>query len=205
MAGYRLTSRRSAVDEFDFQANCMVLGAFAKDGGRCLGSIRLVLGDRGPNEVTDFVAFDPPWALLSKIEARRFVVPRTMYSMKVKVMLMKALYAVAETEGIGAIIATSAEGLASTYRMMHFQDLAPGGLSIRPPGARKPATVVAIEVARLRGLWRDDPDLTNFYRIWFEQYHADLQLFPVVVNPLRPLRDRFIDHEPTPAWFMPAG
>ncbi|MEZ5649079.1 MAG: hypothetical protein R3E87_00855 [Burkholderiaceae bacterium] len=205
IAGYRLGSRKSAIDAFDFADNCIVLGAFDKENGQCLGSIRLVLGDRGPNEITAFVAFDEPWRTLTKIEARRFVVPRTIYSMKVKVMLMKALYAVAESQRIGAIVATSAEGLASTYRMMHFQDLQPGGLTVRPPGARKPATVVAIEVGKLKGLWRDDRDLANFYRIWFEQQHPDLHLEPSARNPLAVLRDEFLREEPLPAPFVPAG
>lgn len=187
--GYRLPSAAYAVDAMDFENNGVLLAAFDKRDDRCLGSIRLVLGDRGPNEITEFVRFDQPWRSLSIIEARRFVVPRSAYSMKIKVMLMKALYSVAADERLGAIVATSAEGLASTYRMMHFQDLAPGGLTVMPPGSRKPVTVVAIEVARLKGLWAQDPELANFYRIWFEQVHPDLKTAPIAAsNPLRPLR-----------------
>lgn len=186
VSGYRLGDWRKAVDEADFADNGVVLAAFDKSGGACLGSIRLVLGDRGPNEITDFVRFEPPWRDMTKIEARRYVVPRSVHSMKVKVLLMKALYRVAEQEGIEAIVATSAEGLATTYRMMHFEDLAPGGLTVLPSGARKPVCVVAIEVARLRGLWRSDPALRNFYRVWFEQTHPDLDLSDLGgPNPLR--------------------
>ncbi|MEZ5740252.1 MAG: hypothetical protein R3E68_12880 [Burkholderiaceae bacterium] len=190
--GYRLDEVSEAVDEFDFRQNAQIYGAFDKSAGRLLGTIRLILGDQGPNEISSQAMIPEPWRSMTKIDARRYVVPRGRHAMQVKVMLMKALYEVASQRGIQAIVAASSEALASAYRMMHFQDVLPGGLSITPTGAHKAVTVVAINVAALKGLWQTDKELATFYRLWFETRHPDLLLQPERrVNDLSALRPAF--------------
>lgn len=192
--GYRLSGLRTedTIDHaFDLAPNTVIFGAFDKTDQSLIGTIRVVIGSRGPVEVSSYCAVPTAIYEAPQAEARWFCVPRGSHNALVKLLLCKALYQLAVETDCASIVVAAKRSMQGLYRLMQFDDIAQSPVVFQPDGHRHAHTVLGISVPRVREQWREDPDLAQMFKVFFEQTHPDLQI-PAdsqrVLNPLSELQ-----------------
>jgi len=176
----------SAIDELDFATNAIILGAFDKKSRKLLGTMRLVVGSRGPSEVSRYVELPSVWSQLPFGEARHLCVPRTSkHSLGIKILLFKSFYLTALQHNCESLIIASRQALQGMYRLMHFVDVQESPVTFLPPGTHQQQTVLGLSLPNIEQRWKNDPKLVTHHRVIFEQEHPDL-LLPLgnAINPL---------------------
>lgn len=186
-ASYRLMSDPlQSIDELDFARHAIVLGAFDKQSQRLLGTMRILVGSRGPSEIARYVNLPTEWSQSPFGEARHLCVPRSSrYAIAIKILLYKSIYQIATEQQCSSLVIATRRALQGMYRLMHFDDVRQTPTTFIPDGTEHEHTVLGLSLDRLAERWGKDHEMKTFHRIFFQQTHPDL-LLPSggFVNPL---------------------
>jgi len=178
------TKLGDAIDLEDYATNAAVLAAFDKVTGEIIGTMRLSFSSRGPTTMQSVTTFPNDWFVGTYAEARLLCVPKGRYNRIVMIMLCKAFYLACINEGIDSMLVGARRSMEPLYRFLRFDDVSNPPLKFVPPSHTMPHRVLSLPVNEVQSRWQQAGKRETLLHLFFEQYHADLRVSDLSLNPL---------------------